>query len=221
MTLVPALLPVHAWADGPRSAYDNGGVSEASLDPGEEQMTADEENNARMKDLTDAYHNGYNARAKEDAETYASLRDQLKRASKASTQQPPPLPAEMPRDEGAQVRRVAQPRVAQQPLQAQPAYDDDAASVQYAPAPAPAPAPRPRYRPAPIYTQAPVYDEAPPEEVETVVFQPYQPPPVHYVPVYQPVYVNPPVMPMQYAATVPVYRSGYYGYGWRGYGAWR
>jgi hypothetical protein len=217
--LVCALPPAAAWADGPRSAYDNGGTNEASLDPGEEQMTADEENKARQKDLSDAYHNGYTARAKEDAETYASLRDQLKRTSKASAQQPPPLPAGMPGDDNAQVRRASQPRVAQQPLQAQAGYDDDdAAPVQYAPAPAP----RPRYRPAPVYTQAPVY-EAPPEEAETVVFQPYQPPPVHYVPVYQPVYVSPPpVAPMEYAA-MPVYRPGYYGYGygWRGYGGWR
>jgi hypothetical protein len=221
VTLVPALPPASAWADGPRSAYDNGGVSEASLDPGEEQMTADEENKARLKDLSDAYHSGYNARAKEDAETYATLRDQLKRAPKASTQ-PPPLPPDMPRDDASQVRRVAQPRVAQQPLQAQAGYDEDAAPVQYAPAPAP----RPRYRPAPMYAQAPVYEGPSPEEMETVVFQPYQPPPppppVQYVPVYQPVYVSPPpVVPMQYAAAYPVYRSGYYGYGWRGYGAWR
>ena len=218
----PALLSAAAWADGPRSAYDNGGTNEASLDPGEEQMTADDENKARLKDLSDAYHSGYNARAKEDAETYASLRDQLKRTKTA----PPPLPSGMPGDDGAQVRRVAQPRVAQQalPSQAQAGYDDeDAAPVQYAPAPAP----RPRYRAAPVYTQAPVYDGPSPEEMETVVFQPYQaPPPVQYVPmpvyqqpVYQqPVYVSPPpVVPVQYASAYPVYRP--YGYGWRG--GWR
>ncbi|CAG9234247.1 conserved exported hypothetical protein [Paraburkholderia sabiae] len=227
VTLSPAFSPAIAWADGPRSAYDSGGVSEASLDPGEEQMTADDENKARLKDLSDAYHSGYNARAKEDAETYASLRDQLKRTKTA----PPPLPSGMPGDDGAQVRRVAQPRVAQQalPSQAQAGYDDeDAAPVQYAPAPAP----RPRYRAAPVYTQAPVYDGPSPEEMETVVFQPYQaPPPVQYVPmpvyqqpvyqqpVYQqPVYVSPPpVVPVQYASAYPVYRP--YGYGWRG--GWR
>ncbi|MBN3751934.1 hypothetical protein G3N95_03205 [Paraburkholderia sp. Tr-20389] len=223
VTLSPALSPATAWADGPRSAYDSGGVSEASLDPGEEQMTADEENKARLKDLSEAYHSGYTARAKEDAETYASLRDQLKR-TKTSVQQPPPLPAGEPGDDGAQVRRVSQPRVAQQPLQA--AYeDDDAAPVQYAPAPAA----RPRYRAAPapaMYTQAPVYDGPSPEEMETVVFQPYQAPPpmpmpmpvpVQYVQSYQPVYVSPPpVVPVQYASAYPVYRP----YGWRGYG-WR
>ncbi|WP_109479754.1 hypothetical protein [Paraburkholderia sp. C35] len=214
----PALLSA-AWADGPRSAYDNGGVNEASLDPGEEQMTADEENKARMKDLSDAYHNGYNARAKEDADTYASLRDQLKR-TKANAQQPPPLPSEMPAEDNAQVRRVSQPRVAQRQLQAQAAYDDDdAAPVQYAPAQyAPPPPPRPHYRPATVvYSQPPVYEGPSPEEMETVVFQPYQAPPVQYVPVYhQPVYVSQPVMPMQYAASVPAYRPAYYGY--RGYG---
>lgn len=211
----PALLSAAAWADGPRSAYDNGGTNEASLDPGEEQMTADEENKARLKDLSDAYHSGYNARAKEDADTYASLREQLKRTSKANAQQPPPLPSDMPADDGAQVRRVNQPRVAQRQLQAQAAYDDDdAAPLQYAPAPPP----RPRYRPAPVvYTQPPMYEGPSPEEMQTVVFQPYQPPPVQYVPVYhQPVYVSQPVMPMQYAAQVPAYRPGYYGY--RGYG---
>ncbi|ACC74823.1 hypothetical protein PPMP20_37935 [Paraburkholderia phymatum] len=217
VTLSPALSPATAWADGPRSAYDSGGViEEASLDPGEEQMTVDEENKARLKDLSDAYHSGYNARAKEDAETYASLRDQLKR-TKTSAQQPPPLPSGEPGDDGAQVRRVSQARVAQQRLQA--AYDDDdaAAPVQYAP-----PAARPRYRSAPapvMYTQAPVYDGPSAEEMQTVVFQPYQAPmpmpmPVQYVQSYQPVYVSPaPVVPVQYAAAYPVYRP--YGYGWR------
>ncbi|MFM0592807.1 hypothetical protein [Paraburkholderia dilworthii] len=157
------LHPVSARADGPASAYGKG-AADASLDPGEERLTADEENNARLKDLSDAYHNGYNARAKEDAETYTSLREQLKRPPKAAAAQVmPPLPEGMPGDEEAQVTSVQKPQIAQralppqpQPqLQPQPQYRQAYQQPQYAP-------PRPmQYQPAPEYAEAQNYAEAP------------------------------------------------------------
>src|ERR1700754_3721381 len=99
LALGPSLQSNPAWADGPKAAYENGGT-DASLDPSEERMTADDEHQARQKDLSDAYHNGYTARAKEDAETYASLRDQLKSAPKpVQSHDVPPLPPGMADDD--------------------------------------------------------------------------------------------------------------------------
>ncbi|TKC85930.1 hypothetical protein FAZ69_21660 [Trinickia terrae] len=228
-----------ARADGPSAAYDNGGVTDASLDPGEERMTADEENHARMKDLSDAYHNGYNARAKEDAETYASLRDQLKHPpqqvasqqaapQQASSQLMPPLPAGVPPGEGAQVKPVPRTQVAQRPLQqpqAEPQYQQAYQQPQYAP---PAPPPQPvRYQPAPQYAAAPAYTEVTQEYQEPAyqeeAYEPPPPPPpqqtIQYVPVYaQAAYVpQPPVQAvMQPVVTIarpvayPVYRPAYW-----------
>src|SRR5215469_11838709 len=175
VVLVPSLQSIPAFADGPKSAYDNGGT-DVSLDPGEERMTADEENKARQKDLSDAYHNGYAARAKEDAETYASLRDQLKPTPKpAKAKDVPPLPPGLPGDDDdeATVTPVPQPpQTAQRAVAAQPRYQN-AAQQQ----PRYAPPPPPRYAPQPVYAQAPGYEEEP---------SPYRP---------QPVYVQHPYAP--------------------------
>jgi hypothetical protein len=81
-----AMQPTRAWADGPAAAYSNA-ATDASLDDGEQRVAADDDNKARQRDLSDAYHNGYNARAKEDAETYASLREQLKRSARIAAAQ--------------------------------------------------------------------------------------------------------------------------------------
>jgi hypothetical protein len=235
VSLTGALQSAPALADGPKAAYDNGGVADASLDPGEERMTADEENNARLKDLSDAYHNGYNARAKEDAETYSSLRDQLKhppqqqQAQASSSQLMPPLPEGMPPGEGnAQVKPVQKTQVAQRalPPQPQPQYQQAYQQPQYAP---PAPPPQaPRYQPAPQYAAAPAYqEEVTQEEYQEPAYQQeaYEPPPpppqqaYQYVPVYpQSAYVpQPPVQAvMQPVVTIarpvayPVYRSAYW-----------
>lgn len=208
-----AFQPDAAHADGPRAAYDNGGDADAdaSLDPGEEQMTADEENKARMQDLSDAYHNGYNARAKEDAETYASLRDQLNTAKNAP---PPPLPSNMPDGDEARVTPIAPVPVAQSAL------------------PARRLPPAQQYTMAPAYDPAPAYQAPPPVYQQPVIVQQaYAPPPpppvVQYVPVYAQAEYAPPPVYQQPVMTVaaPVwsgYPSGYWGgygysraYGWR------
>lgn len=180
--------PGVAQADGPRLAYDNGGDADASLDPGEEQMTADEENHARQQDLSDAYHNGYNARAKEDADTYASLRDQLQTERNAA---PPPLPSNMPDGDDARVTPVLPAPVAQRALQQQPYYRLPPAR-QYTMAR--------QYQADPRYDPAPAYRAPPPVYQQPVaVQQTYAPPPppqpvVQYVPVYaQTEYAPPPV----------------------------
>ncbi|WP_176059530.1 hypothetical protein [Paraburkholderia sp. BCC1876] len=215
------LHPVSARADGPASAYGKG-AADASLDPGEERMTADEENNARLKDLSDAYHNGYNARAKEDAETYTSLREQLKRPPKAAAAQVmPPLPEGMPGDEAAQVTSVQKPQIAQRALpaqpqpqpqlqlmqpqaqpQPQPQYRQAYQQPQYAPPRAMQYQPAPEYAEAQTYAEAPAYaeaeDESPQYQQPAYVAQAYGAPPqapqrVEYVAmVGQPAYVPQP-----------------------------
>ncbi|MFC7627608.1 hypothetical protein ACFQVB_07565 [Paraburkholderia humisilvae] len=212
VVVVPSLQSIPAWADGPKSAYDHGG-SDVSLDPGEERMTADEENQARQKDLSDAYHNGYNARAKEDAETYASLRDQLKRpaATPVKAHDVPPLPPGMPDDEDDEASQtpVPQPPVTQRALPAQ-ARAQAVAQPGYAPPPA-------RYQAQPVYAQAPAYSNAPVAYQQPVyVQQAYAPPPppvraMPYVPVYpqEMEYAAPPMVQpvIAVASPYPVYRG--------------
>jgi hypothetical protein len=212
VAFAPSLQSIPAWADGPKSAYNNGGT-DASLDPGEERMTADEENQARQKDLSNAYHNGYVARAKEDAETYASLRDQLKSPPKqVQSHDVPPLPPGMPDDEALQVP-VPQPHVARRALPAQPGDQMVAQQRQYAPPPT-------RYRQTPVYAQAQVFESGPSEYQQPVyVQQGYAAPPppaVQYVPVYsqeevQEYPVQAVVQPVVASAiSYPVYRAGYW-----------
>jgi hypothetical protein len=214
VAFTPSLQSIPAWADAPKSAYDGGGA-DASLDPGEERMTADEENRARQKDLSDSYHNGYVARAKEDAETYASLRDQLKHPPKqVQSHEVPPLPPDMPDDDEALQAPVPQQRVAQRALPAQPRYQTVAQQPQYAPPPT-------RYQPTPVYAQAPVFDNGPSEYQQPVyVQQAYavpRPRAVQYVPVYaqeedvQEYPVQAVVQPLVVARpSFPVYRAGYW-----------
>lgn len=230
VALAAALHPASARADGPVSAYENGGKDDPSLDPGEEQMTADEENQARQKDLSAAYHSGYSARAKEDAETYSALREQLRRhAATAAQGTSPPLPPGLPPN-GGQVTQVAQPQIAQRPLD-QSGYQWQAAPVQYAPPPPqyaqqPQYAPPPQYALPPGYAQVPAYSEPPPEYAPAYVQQVYEPPPppVQYVPVVQPAYVAAPVL-----AVAAAFAGGFRGYGYGGpvmgyrggWGRWR
>ncbi|WP_207002387.1 hypothetical protein [Trinickia mobilis] len=214
VAFAPSLQSIPAWADGPKSAYDNGGT-DASLDPGEERMTADEENRARQQELSNAYHNGYVARAKEDAETYASLRDQLKHPpAQVQSHDAPPLPPGMPNDEAMQ-EPVPQPHAAQRALPAPPGYQTVAQQPRYAPPPT-------RYQPTPAYAQAPVIDNGPWEYQQPVyVQQAYAAPPppaVQYVPVYTqegvqeyPVQaVVQPVVAVASPMPYPVYRTGYW-----------
>jgi hypothetical protein len=218
VALVPSVQSIPAWADGPKSAYDNGGT-DVSLDPGEERMTADEENKARQKDLSDAYHNGYAARAKEDAETYASLRDQLKQPAKpAKAKDVPPLPPGLPGDEDDEVVQTPvpqPPQATQHAMAAQPRYQTAAQQQpRYAP-------PAPRYPSQPVYAQAPAYEDGPSAYQQQPVYvqQAYAPPPVRtmpYVPVYAqeeyPAYPVPTVVQpvVAVASPYPVYRAGYW-----------
>ncbi|HEY1610881.1 MAG TPA: hypothetical protein VGG24_16570 [Paraburkholderia sp.] len=237
VVLAASFQPGLAQADGPQSAYENGGRdADASLDPGEEQMTADDENKARMQDLSDAYHNGYNARAKEDAETYASLRNQLK-----STQNSPPLPQNMPDGDDARVSPVQQAPVAQTALPAQQPYpygqQPMQQPMQQMPQPVQQYATAPAYQyqaPPPVYQQPMVMQQsyAPPPPQPVAQYAPvyaqtqYVPPPQYAPPPPpQPVYQQPPVVQVAAPAQWPAYQQpGYYGYGYPrayGYQVWR
>lgn len=243
VTLAGAMHPVTALADGPASAYANGGVRDPSLDPEEEQMTADEENRARQKDLSDAYNNGYTARAKEDADAYAQLREQVRAQKKAlATQSVPPLPPGAPGN-GGTVTPVATPPVAQRSLE-DPGYAWQAAAAPPAP-PSAGPYAHQQYAPAqyappqyaaeeyaaPAYATAPAYAPAAPV-YSTVYGQPvyaepvYEapPPPIQYVSV-PPAYVVAPIVTVA-AAWLSGFRGygGGWGGGWGGYrggGRWR
>jgi hypothetical protein len=75
-----ALTSAHAWADGPVTAYDNGGPVQSTLDPGEYVTNADgakEDPNHHMSDVARAYRNGLiNGRAEQkdiDAKQQASV----------------------------------------------------------------------------------------------------------------------------------------------------
>ncbi|WP_089162212.1 hypothetical protein [Caballeronia sordidicola] len=104
MSSVGALHPEPARAaDAAASAYEDSTV-DASLDPGEERVSADGDNQARLKDLRYAYFIGYNARAREDSTSYASLGDEVKHPQKQLA-----APA-MPASPKPVVERVAPPR---------------------------------------------------------------------------------------------------------------
>ena len=241
--LAAAIHPVTALADGPASAYANGGARDPSLDPEEEQMTADEEYQARQKDLSDAYHNGYTARAKEDADAYAQLRDQVRAQKKAlAAQSVPPLPPGAPGN-GNAATPVATPPLAQRsledagyawqaaPVPPAPPTTGPYAQQQYAPAQyAPPPYAAEEYA-APGYATAPAYAPAPPVYTPVYGQAAYagpvyeEPAPaIQYVPV-PPAYVAAPIVTVAAA-----WLSGYRGYrggwagGWGGYrggGRWR
>ena len=90
-------------ADAAASAYEDSTV-DSSLDPGEERVSADADNQARLKDLRYAYFIGYNARAREDSKSYATLGDEVKHPQKqldAAAMPAPPKPV---------AERVAPPR---------------------------------------------------------------------------------------------------------------
>ena len=105
MSSVGALHPESARAaDAAASAYEDSTV-DASLDPGEERVSADADNQARLKDLRYAYFIGYNARAREDSKSYATLGDEVKHPQKqlAAAPLPPATPKPV-------AERVAPPR---------------------------------------------------------------------------------------------------------------
>ena len=104
MSSVGALHPESARAaDAAASAYEDSTV-DASLDPGEERVSADADNQARLKDLRYAYFIGYNARAREDSKSYTTLADEVKHPQKqlaAAAMPAPPKPV---------AERIAPPR---------------------------------------------------------------------------------------------------------------
>ena len=106
MSSVGALHPESARAAdaaASASAYEDSTV-DASLDPGEERVSADGDNQARLKDLRYAYFIGYNARAREDSTSYATLGYEVKHPQKQLA-----APA-MPASSKPVVERVAPPR---------------------------------------------------------------------------------------------------------------
>jgi hypothetical protein len=61
---------------------------DASLDPGEERISAAADNQSRMKELRYAYFIGYNARAREDSKSYTTLGEEVKHPQKPLTAAP-------------------------------------------------------------------------------------------------------------------------------------
>jgi hypothetical protein len=78
MSSVGALHPESARAaNADTSAFEDSTV-DASLDPGEKRVSAEADIQARLADLRYAYFIGYNARAREDSKSYATLGDEVK-----------------------------------------------------------------------------------------------------------------------------------------------
>jgi hypothetical protein len=107
MSFVGALHPESARAaDAKASAFEDSTV-DASLDPGEERVSAEADNQARqlrVAALRYAYSIGYNARAKEDSKSYPTLGDEVKHRQKQLA-----APA-MPASPKPVAERVAPPR---------------------------------------------------------------------------------------------------------------
>ncbi|NPT54664.1 hypothetical protein [Paraburkholderia elongata] len=104
MSSVGALHPESARAaEAEASAFEDSTV-DASLDPGEKRVSAEADIQARLADLRYAYFIGYNARAREDSKSYATLGDEVKHRQKQLA-----APA-MPASPKPVAERVAPPR---------------------------------------------------------------------------------------------------------------
>jgi hypothetical protein len=104
MSSVGALHPESACAaDAATSAFDDSTV-DASLDPGEKRVSNEGDIQARLADLRYAYFIGYNARAREDSKSYATLGDEVKHRQKQ-----PAAPA-MPASPKPAAERVLPPK---------------------------------------------------------------------------------------------------------------
>jgi hypothetical protein len=95
-----------AAAAAPTSAYEDSSV-DASLDPGEERISAYADDQARLKDLRYAYFIGYNARAREDSKSYANLADEVKHPQKPLPAAPEPVSPKPVAERAAPTKRVA------------------------------------------------------------------------------------------------------------------
>lgn len=213
-----------AWADGPESAYDDGG-RDPSLSPNEYKVNVDgmrEDPNAPMSDTARAYRNGLlTGRAAQ------KIDDQ-----KAAAQVLPPIPRGQEVRSAAVVHPVAPPPVVERPVRPVEAYAPPPQPVGAPPEPVYAQQPvayEPPPQPVPVYTQESYYAQAP-APAPVLVAQPVQyvqpvpvyappPPPVQYV--YQASYAPPaPVVSVGlpiYAGARPVIYGGRWGYG----GGWR
>ncbi|MGX7000810.1 hypothetical protein [Caballeronia sp. KNU42] len=106
MSSVGALHPESARAaDAVAPAYEDSTV-DASLDPGEERISAAADNQARLKDLRYAYFIGYNARAREDSKSYSTLADEVKHPQKQLAAPAMPAPPKPVAERVAPPRRV-------------------------------------------------------------------------------------------------------------------
>jgi hypothetical protein len=104
MSSVGALHPESARAaDAATSAFEDSTI-DSSLDPGEKRVSSDADIQARLADLRYAYFIGYNARAREDSKSYATLGDEVKHRQKQ-----PAAPA-IPASPKPVAERVAPPR---------------------------------------------------------------------------------------------------------------
>lgn len=83
--LVSSMVALHAESalagDAAASAYEDSTV-DASLDPGEERVSAGVDKEARLKAMRDAYYIGYTARAIDESKPYASTSGETKRPQK-------------------------------------------------------------------------------------------------------------------------------------------
>ena len=104
MSSVGALHPGSARADDAAPSAVEDSAVDASLGPGEERVSANADNQVRLKELRYAYFIGYNARAREDSKPYATLGDEVKHPQK---QVVPPSVAASPKPVA---ERVAPPR---------------------------------------------------------------------------------------------------------------
>jgi hypothetical protein len=104
MSSVGALHPESARADDAAPSAVEDSAVDASLGPGEERVSANADNQVRLKELRYAYFIGYNARAREDSKPYATLGDEVKHPQK---QVAPPSVATSPKPVA---ERVAPPR---------------------------------------------------------------------------------------------------------------
>ncbi len=101
-----ALHPESAHAAGVAgSAYGDSTV-DASLDPGEERLSADGDKQARLKDLTDAFLIGYNARAREDVKPHTTASSDARHLPKPVVATPKRVVAQA---EPPPLRKVASP----------------------------------------------------------------------------------------------------------------
>jgi hypothetical protein len=170
VSMAGVLHPEPARADEADASAHQDSTVDASLDPGEERISAEADNKARLADLRYAYFIGYNARAREDSKSYSNLGDEVKHrqmqpgapATPSSVSSPSsPASSKQVAERAAPTRptvaQVASPRHVSAPVasvaQVAPARQV-VAPVKQAAAPVPAPKRLAAARPVPAPTPA-------------------------------------------------------------------